>query len=120
MQSLIWPEKKGLFGGRTFSDYMFFIEELQSACLPGDTVAFWEDIINGALQSVTFPNLVGYAKDPKASLWKLRNEGNLINCFNIPMSRAAYNEYLLLHQYFDSLPSPDLCENDSWKFIWGQ
>jgi hypothetical protein len=64
-------------------------------CLPsrGDTVAFWDDIINGALKSVTFPNLVGYAKDPKASLWKLRNEGNIINCFNIPMSRAAYNEY---------------------------
>jgi hypothetical protein len=77
-------------------------------CLPsrGDTVAFWDDIINGAVQSATFPNLVGYAKDPKASLWKLRNEDNLINCFNIPMSRAACNEYLLLQQYFDSLPSP--------------
>jgi hypothetical protein len=77
-------------------------------CLPsrGDTVAFWDDIINGAVQSVTFPNLVGYAKDPKASLWKLRNEDNLINCFNILMSRAACNEYLLLQQYFDSLPSP--------------
>jgi hypothetical protein len=91
-------------------------------CLPsrGDTVAFWDDIINGALQSDIFPNLVVYAKDPKASLWKLRNEGNLINCFNIPMSRAAYNDFLLLQQYFDSLPAPDLCEKDSWHFIWGQ
>jgi hypothetical protein len=62
----------------------------------GDTVAFSDDIINGALQSNIFPNLVVYAKDPKASLWKLRNEGDLINCFNIPMSRAAYNEFLLL------------------------
>jgi hypothetical protein len=85
----------------------------------GDTVAFWEDVIDGNLQSDTFPNLAGYAKDPKASLWKLRNEGNLINCFNIPMSRAAYNEFLLLQQYIDSLSSPDRCENDSWRFIWG-
>jgi hypothetical protein len=74
----------------------------------GDTVAFWNDIINGALQSNIFPNLVVYAKDPKASLWKLRNEGNLINCFNIPVSREAYNEFLLLQQYIDSLPALDL------------
>jgi hypothetical protein len=79
----------------------------------GDTVAFWDDIINGALQFGIFPNLVLYAKDPKASLWKLRNEGNLINFFNIPMSRAAYNEFLLLQQNFDSLPASDLCEKDS-------
>jgi hypothetical protein len=93
-----------------------------AVCSPsrGDTVAFWEDIINGALQSEIFPNLVAYAKDPKASLWKLRNEGSLINCFNIPMSRAAYNELLLLQQFFDSLHVLDLCEKDSWHFIWGQ
>jgi hypothetical protein len=86
-----------------------------AVCSPsrGDTVAFWEDIINGALQSEIFPNLVAYAKDPKASLWKLRNEGSLINCFNIPMSRAAYNELLLLQQFFDSLHVLDLCEKDS-------
>jgi hypothetical protein len=90
-------------------------------CLPssGDNVAFSDDIINGALQSVTFPNLVVYAKDPKASLWKLRNEGNLINCFNIPMSRAAYKEFLLLQQYFDSLPTPDLCEKGLLAFHLG-
>jgi hypothetical protein len=86
-----------------------------AVCLPsrGDTVAFWEDVIDGNLNSDTFPNLAGYAKDPKASLWKLRNEGNLINCFNIPMSRVAYNEFILLQQYIDSLPAPDTCENDS-------
>jgi hypothetical protein len=36
MQSLIWPEKKGPFGGRTFLDYMFYIEGLQFSCLPGE------------------------------------------------------------------------------------
>jgi hypothetical protein len=41
-----------------------------AVCLPsrGDTVAFWEDVIDGNLHSDTFPNLAGYAKDPKASL----------------------------------------------------
>jgi hypothetical protein len=92
-----------------------------AVCLPsrGDTVAFWEDVIDGNLHSVTFPNLAGYAKDPKASLWKHRNKGNLINCFNISMSRAAYNEFLLLQHYIDSLSAPDRCVNDSWRFIWG-
>jgi hypothetical protein len=129
------PSRRIFIGSHSLPPLWFAVSVLQkdilrlhvlyrgvATCLPsrGDTVAFWEDIINGALQSVTFPNLVGYAKDPKASLWKLRNEGNLINCFNIPMSRSAYNEYLLLQQYFDSLSSPALCEKDSWKFIWGQ
>jgi hypothetical protein len=52
MQSLIWPEKKGLFGGRTFSDYMFFIEELQSACLLGEIL-----LLSGRILSMELCNL---------------------------------------------------------------
>jgi hypothetical protein len=64
----------------------------------GDTVAFWDDIINGALQSVTFPNLVGYAKDPKAYLWKLRNEGNLINpCLERHTMNTSFSSNILIH-----------------------
>jgi hypothetical protein len=72
------------------------------------------------LQTEIFPNLTAYAKDPKASIWKLRLEDDLVNCFTIPMSRVAYNEHLLLQQFFDYLPATDLCGKDSWHFIWGQ
>jgi hypothetical protein len=52
IQSLIWLEKKGHFGGRTFSDYMFFIEELQSACLPGEIM-----LLSGRILSMELCNL---------------------------------------------------------------
>jgi hypothetical protein len=38
MKFFIWPEKKDIFGGKTFSDFMFFTEELQSACPEGVTL----------------------------------------------------------------------------------
>jgi hypothetical protein len=44
--------EKGLFGGRTFSDYMFFIEELQSACLPGEIL-----LLSGRILSMELCNL---------------------------------------------------------------
>jgi hypothetical protein len=52
MQSLIWIEKKGPFGGRTFSDYMFFIEGLQSARLPGVIL-----LLSGMILSMELCNL---------------------------------------------------------------
>jgi hypothetical protein len=52
MQSLIWLEKMGHFGGRTFSDYMFCIEELQSACLPGEIL-----LLSGRILSMELCNL---------------------------------------------------------------
>ena len=44
-------------------------------CSPnkGDTLSFWEDIIYGEVGAEVFPNLYPYAKDPKASLWKLKS-----------------------------------------------
>jgi hypothetical protein len=38
MKFLIWPEKKDLFGGKTFSDFMFFTEVLQFACPRGEAL----------------------------------------------------------------------------------
>jgi hypothetical protein len=52
MQSLIWPEKKGPFGGRTFLDYMFYIEGLQFSCLPGEIL-----LLSGMILSMELCNL---------------------------------------------------------------
>jgi len=91
-------------------------------CSPskGDTISFWEDLINGKIHSNLFPNLLVYAKDPNVSLWKLRQSANLIDCFRIPMSRQAYNELLELEQVLASMPYTASEEKDSWSFIWGQ
>lgn len=91
-------------------------------CIPnrGDTVNFWDDLIDGKNHSERFPNLFGFAKDPKISFWTMRNAVPLLDCFRIPMTREAYNEYLeLQHDFSLLLPShPDSL--DVWVFIWGQ
>ena len=58
-----------------------------------DTVSFWEDLIAGKIHSSTYPNLFRSAIDPKASFWKLRSSSDLLECFKIPMTRQAYDEF---------------------------
>jgi hypothetical protein len=93
-----------------------------SICNPnqGDTISFWDDIINGFLHSEKFPHLLHFAGDPAISLFALRNTDNLLDCFRIPMSRAAYNEFLDLQDLLNNLPPINPNSKDSWHFIWGQ
>jgi hypothetical protein len=86
----------------------------------GDTISFWDDIINGVLHSEKFPHLLHFARDPAISLFTLRNANNLLDCFRIPMSRAAYNEFLDLQDTLNNLPPINPNSKDSWHFIWGQ
>jgi hypothetical protein len=50
----------------------------------------------------------------------LRTSDNLLNCFKIPMTRAAYNEFLDLQVFLNNLPPIGPSSKDSWHFIWGQ
>jgi hypothetical protein len=75
-------------------------------CIPnhGNTISFWEDLINGRVHFDIFPHLMGFAKDPRISLWALRQTAPLLNCFRIPMYREAYNELLQLQNFLDAQP----------------
>jgi hypothetical protein len=85
----------------------------------GDTIGFWEDFIDGKFHSEVYPTLFGYAKDPKASLSVMMASKDLLDCFRIPMSRRAYNEFLELQIELTNLASSLSDENDKWTFIWG-
>jgi hypothetical protein len=69
-------------------------------------MSFWGDLINGNILSLVFPSLFEYAKDPNISLWKMKHSANLIDQFRIPMSRAAFNELILVHDLLDNFPTP--------------
>jgi hypothetical protein len=86
----------------------------------GDTISFWDDFIDGTLQSEKFSHLLHFAKDLVVSLYSLRLAENLIDHFKIPMTRVAYNEFLELQTFLSSLPPIDHHANDSWHFIWGK
>jgi hypothetical protein len=91
-------------------------------CTPGigDTVGFWEDLINGQLHANLFPNLLDFAKDTCVSLSKLKNAENLLDFFRLPMTRQAYNEFLELQHCLTNIALNSGNEKDSWSFIWGQ
>jgi hypothetical protein len=86
----------------------------------GDSNGLWDDLINGSLLSEVYPKLFSFSSDPKISLWKVRQENDLLNCFKIPMSREAYTELLELQQLLGSLQPTDQSSKDPWHFIWGQ
>lgn len=64
-------------------------------CIPkrGDTISFWEDLINGRIHMNVCPHLFPFAKDPRISLASLHSSDNLLDNFRIPMSRQALNEF---------------------------
>jgi hypothetical protein len=53
-------------------------------------------------------------------LFSLRHAENLIDHFWIPMTMVAYNEFLELQNFLNSLTPIDLIAKDSWHFIWEQ
>lgn len=92
-----------------------------ATCTPnkGDIVSFWDALIEGAVHSQSLPNLFQYAKNPKISFWKLRNADSLLDCFRIPMSRQAYNEFLVLQEEIAMFQPVAHDLKDNWTFIWG-
>ena len=53
-------------------------------------------MIHGQLNSLRFPNLLAFAKDRTVSLQKFLKANDPLSNFNLPMTRQAHNEFLLL------------------------
>ena len=98
------------------------LAQIEANCTPGrgDTVSFWEDLINGRIHSSVYPNLLVFAKDQNISLWKLKSADDLLSCFRIPMTRQAYNEFLDLQSELASMAELSPSDKDVWTFTWGQ
>lgn len=90
-------------------------------CIPGkgDTVSFWDDLFYGTVHSLKYPHLFGFAKETRISLQKVRSSESLLDCFRIPMTRDAYNEFLDLQEELTLMQPNNSDENDSWHFTWG-
>jgi len=93
-----------------------------ACCNPnkGDTVSFWDDLIDGRIYSQRFPSLFAFAKEPRISFWKIRSAESLLDCFRGPMSKQAYNEFLELQHDLSLLSPVPPDALDVWSFIWGQ
>jgi hypothetical protein len=79
----------------------------------GDTIGLWEDNIAQQPFSVMFPNLYEYGVNKKMSVNTGLAASNLLEISRLPISRVAYNEYLIFREDLDSFRS-DTDQTDVW------
>jgi len=85
-----------------------------------DTVSFWDDIILDTIFSSKYPNIYSFAKEPIISLKSVKERGNIVELFRVPMTRQAHNEMIQLAEDLLELSNNGHEEKDVWTFIWGQ
>jgi hypothetical protein len=83
----------------------------------GDTASLWEDDIQQQPFALHFPNLYEYANNKNMSLKDGLAATNLLDIFRLPMSRIAYNEFLVFKDELDSLRA-DNDQTDIWVYHW--
>jgi hypothetical protein len=88
-------------------------------CLPGmgDTVSLWEDTIEQQPFLVIYPNLYEYVINKKISVKAALIVSEQLQMFRLPMSRLAYNEYLVFREELESLRI-DNDQTDVWVCNW--
>jgi hypothetical protein len=84
----------------------------------GDTLGLWEDSIQQEQPfSVIFPNLYDYVLNKKMSVQAVLSTVELLDLFRLPMTRSAYNEFLLFKDAIEPLRS-DMDQTDIWVCNW--
>jgi hypothetical protein len=71
----------------------------------GDTILFWQDLWNGQVLKLAYPELHSYAKNDMVSLLSILHLDNIQNYFNLPLSEVAYEQYCDLIIQLQSLPT---------------
>lgn len=77
----------------------------------------WDDLWNGQVRKLAFPELYSYAKNKKISLSIAWSSDILVNLFNLPVSVEAHLQFQNLHEELSSLLL--LEPEDNWTYIWG-
>jgi hypothetical protein len=83
----------------------------------GDTVSLWEDKLLQSTFSEAFPNLYTYIKSHGTSLKDCLASSNLLDMFRLPMSRAAYNEYIIFRDELEFFRYNNE-QDDIWIYQW--
>lgn len=68
-------------------------------------------------QKMAIPQLYSFAKEKHVTVHEARRMEHFHNCFHLPLSEEAYNQFVLLKYTSTRL---DLHEShDTWTYIWG-
>jgi hypothetical protein len=83
----------------------------------GQTCLLWDDIWNGQIRKLQFPELYSYAKNKSISLSKAHGTATFHDLFSLPLSVEAYNQLHELQLEFSTIVLNEM--NDNWTYIWG-
>ena len=78
---------------------------------------FWNDLCNGRLLSVQFPELCSFAKDINTSVHSVFNSEDITDLFHLPLSSHAFSQYQQLVSILQDVTVQ--MGNDTWTYIWG-
>jgi hypothetical protein len=84
----------------------------------GSSTYRWDDLWNGRIPKLHFPELYSFTRAKSITLQKARFLPHLHTIFHIPLSDEAFPQFLQLQNLLANLTSTD--ENDHWTYIWGQ
>jgi hypothetical protein len=82
-----------------------------------DMILFWDDMWNGQILRITYPELHSFAIDNQISVKSMIRAENLYSMFHLPLSAQAFEQYCDLELSIQSLTIAD--DKDSWSYIWG-
>ena len=78
---------------------------------------FWNDLCNGRLLSVQFPELCSFAKDINTSVHSVFNSKDITDLFHLPLSSQACSQYQQLVSILQDVTVQ--MGNDTWTYICG-
>jgi len=83
----------------------------------GQTCLLWDDLWNGQVRKMLFPELHSFARNKSLSLSQAHNSNSLLELFNLPLSVEAHLQFQELQLELSTLRLNYL--NDKWTYIWG-
>jgi hypothetical protein len=83
----------------------------------GQSCLLWDDLWNGEVRKLQFPELYSYAKNKTISLSKAQSVAIFHELFNLPVSVEAFTQMQELEFELLNLEPSDLY--DTWTYIWG-
>jgi hypothetical protein len=84
---------------------------------PGDSISFWQDMWNGKVLKLTYPQLFSFTFMEQISLSSVLHQENFHDIFQLPLSEEAYDQYCELDLILQLIQVTS--DNDQWKYIWG-
>lgn len=109
---------KGSFWWRDIIRLVIQFKEV-ATCIPasGVSISLWEDKFEDQPLSTKFPQLHQFASNKSISVNKALLQMDPLALFNLPMSRAAFNEYQMFSEILDQLRE-NIQHDDIWTYTW--